>query len=272
MRRGTNTLFYFALAVIAAWAAIVAAQSSLADFGINEDQLKSQMARALVNRYVPLYPNSKQYHGATAAAQAAFLKNTLDWMKTYTESPAFQADYDKLRAAAKPTPPKSQGTPDEQFAKYLADQRKSIEEMKKSVAQMPPDMQKQMQATVQQMEANVEQTANNPQMSAMLKQGFAQQAESDQKNYEKELADYGSRYPADSKALIAKRLHEFLDLSKDIAFDAKLAPAANGKMKFADAQYEAKSAEWKLCYRAGKEPVEAARAFATDWLRQIEKR
>jgi hypothetical protein len=272
MRRGTDNLFHFALAAVVVWAAIVAAQSSLADFGINESQLKSQMARALVSGYIPLYPNSKQYHSATAAAQAAFLKNTLGWMKTYTESQAFQADYDKQRASAKPTPPKSQGTPDEQFAKYLADQRKSIEEMKKNVAQMPPDMQKQMQATVQQMEAQVAQTANNPQMAAMMKQGFAQQAESDQKNYEKELADYGSRYPADSKALIARRLHEFLDLSKDVAFDAKLVPAGNGKMKFADAQYEAKPAEWKLCYRAGKEPVEAARAFATDWLRQIEKR
>ena len=272
MRLRMNWLLVLCLAVIGAGTAIVAAQSSLADFGMNQDQLKPRLARAVVDGYIPMYPNAKLFHAATPAVRAAFVKNALSWMKTYTESAAFQADYDKQRAAAKPAPPKPKGTPDEQFAKYLAEQRQSVEEMKKSVAKMTPDMQKQLQGTVQQMEASVEQTAKDPQMSAMMKQGFAQQAESDQKAYEKDLADYAAKYPADPKVLIASRLHKFLDLSKDVAFDAKLVPSGGGKMRFADSQYEAKPAEWKLCYRAGKEPVEAARAFVSDWLRQIEKR
>lgn len=272
MRLRGNWLYPLCLAVIAAGTAIVAAQSSLADFGINESQLKSRLARAVVDGYIPMYPNAKLFHAATPAVRAAFVKNSLSWMKTYTESPAFQSDYDKLRAEAKPAPPKSKGTPDEQFAKYLAEQRQSVEEMKKNVAKMPPDMQKQMQATIQQMEASVEQQAKDPQMAAMLKQGIAQQAESDKKTYEKNMADYEAKFPADPKVLIASHLHKFLDLSKDVAFAAKLVPGGNGKMKFADPQYEGKSDQWKLCYRAGQEPVEAARAFATDWLRQIEKK
>jgi len=40
-------------------------------------------------------------------------------------------------------------------------------------------------------------------------------------------------------------------------------------MKFADPKYEAKSGGWKLCYRAGKESVEAARAFAQTWLKGL---
>ena len=268
----TRMFLFLALASVAVGTAIVAAQTGLADFGINENQLKTRLARAVVDGYIPMYPNAKLFHAATPAVRAAFVKNALAWMKTHTESPAFKADYDKQRAAAKPTPPASKGTPDEQLAKYFADQRQSVEEMKKNVAQMPPDMQKQMQATIQQMQANVEQQAKNPQMAAMLKQGFAQQAEQDKQTYEKDKADYEAKFPADPKVLIAGRLHKFLDLSKDLAFDAKLVPGGNGKMKFADSQYEGKSDEWKLCYRAGKEPVEAARAFATDWLRQIEQK
>src|SRR5208337_1972091 len=178
MRKRLHVFFLLALAVVAVGTAIVAAQSSLADFGINENQLKSRMARAVVDGYIPMYPNAKLFHAATPAVRAAFVKNALGWMKTYAESAAFQADYDKQRAAAKPTPPKPKGTPDEQFAKYLADQRQSVVEMKKSVAQMSPDMQKQLQGTVQQMEANVDKMAKDPQMSAMMKQGFAQEAES----------------------------------------------------------------------------------------------
>ena len=40
-------------------------------------------------------------------------------------------------------------------------------------------------------------------------------------------------------------------------------------MRFADNSLESKPEQWKLYYRAGKEPVEAARAFASDWLRQL---
>ena len=40
-------------------------------------------------------------------------------------------------------------------------------------------------------------------------------------------------------------------------------------MKFANPAYEQKPTEWKLCFRAGREPVEAAKALATAWLKEI---
>ena len=40
-------------------------------------------------------------------------------------------------------------------------------------------------------------------------------------------------------------------------------------LQFANPEYEKKSGQWKLCYRAGKEPVEAARAFAKEWLGEM---
>lgn len=45
--------------------------------------------------------------------------------------------------------------------------------------------------------------------------------------------------------------------------------AAKHHSCFADPAYERKSPEWKRCYRAGKQPVDAARTFATTWLRQL---
>jgi hypothetical protein len=192
-------------------------------------------------------------------------------VKAYSESAAFKADYEKQRQSANPSPPASKGTPDEQFSKYLAEQRQSLETMKKEVAKMSPDLQKQMESAVKQMEASIERSAKDPRMAAMMKQGYQQESASDQKNYQDRLAQYEKGYPSDRRVLIAARLHEFLELSRDIPFDAKLVPDGSGKMKFADPQYEPKSTEWKLCYRAGRGPVEAARAFATEWLRQIER-
>jgi hypothetical protein len=71
--------------------------------------------------------------------------------------------YEKQRASAKPSPPVSKGTPDEQYAKFLVEQRQSLEKSKQHIAKMPPDMQKQMQSTLKQMEANIERSAKDQQ-------------------------------------------------------------------------------------------------------------
>ena len=42
-------------------------------------------------------------------------------------------------------------------------------------------------------------------------------------------------------------------------------------MAFVDPRYEEKPSEWKVCYRAGKEPVETARAMAQEWLQEMGK-
>jgi len=247
MRLRLNLVLRFCLVMLGTGVAIVLAQSSLADFGLKENELKQRIVNSLANGNIPVYPEKKLFKAASPAAQAAFVKNTLGWVKAYSESAAFKADYDKQRASAKPPLPKSNGTPDEQFAKYLVEQRQSVETMKKNVAKMSPDMQKQMEGTVKQMEAMVERSAKDPQTAAIMKQGFEKTNISEQKDYQERLATWEKKYPADSRLLIAARFHQFLELSQNIAYDAKLVPGSGGKMKFADPQYEAKSSQWKLC-------------------------
>jgi len=269
MKTNRTLILMSALTIVAAGAATLLAQSTLSRFGVNVKDWQQESVSTVVNGYSPSYPDRKQFRAASPAIRAAFVKEAMSWAKAYTESAAFLEQYRKERERAKPTPPQSKGTPDEQYAKQMAEQRKSVEEMKQNVAKMAPDMQKKMADTVKQMEAMVEHNAKDPQMAAMMKQAFAQQSVADQQDYQRRMSDYEKRYPADPKALITKRLRDFLDMSKDIAFDAKLVAAGGGAMKFADPQYESKSDQWKLCYRAGKDAVQAGRAFATDWLRQL---
>jgi hypothetical protein len=257
--------------LIALGTATLLAQSTLADFGIRDADLKSNIVSALVYGNVPVYPNRKTFNAASPAIRGAFARNTLALIKAYTESGAFQADYAKQRASAKPSAPASKGSPDEQYAKQLADQQKSLAEMKANVAKMSADMQKQMAPVVKQMEESIARQSKDPQMAAMMKQSYSMQATENQKSYQQQLAKYEEKYPADPKVLIASRLRAFLELTNNMPWNAKLVPGYGGKMKFADPQYEAKSSEWKMCYRAGKEPVEAARAFATEWLKLVGK-
>jgi hypothetical protein len=194
----------------------------------------------------------------------------MGWAKAYTESPAFKADYDKRRADARPTAPESKGSADSQYSKQLEEQRKALEQMKKNVASMSADMQKQMEPVIKQMEETINKTANDPQMTALMKKSYTAQAKDDQERYQKDLATHEKEFPADPKVLIEKRLRDFIALSSDVNFDAKLVSDGGGRMRFADQQYESKSDQWKLLYRAGKEPTDAARVFATNWLKQLE--
>ncbi|HNY64111.1 MAG TPA: hypothetical protein PKM41_01655 [Deltaproteobacteria bacterium] len=272
MKLRLNLVIVSCLAIMGICAAAAVAQTSLDDFGLDEKALKSGAVDSLAYGTITVYPDRKLFKEASPSARAAFVRSALGWVKAYTETDAFKADYRKKREAARPAPPKSKGTPDEQHAKVIAEQRKGIEDMKKTMSQMPPDMQKQMQETIKQLEANLARTAKDPQMAAMMKQGFEQTAASEKRDYQGRVEAWEKKYPADPKVLIAARLRQFLDLSRDIPFDARLVKDKYGKMRFVDSQYESRPSEWKLCYRAGREPVQAARAFAQEWLGQIEKK
>ena len=78
-----------------------------------------------------------------------------------------------------------------------------------------------------------------------------------------------AQLPADVKVLVARRLREFLTLSEDIDFDARLETNAAGRQIFRSDRLQAKPAAWKLCFRAGEDTVEFAREFATEWLRSL---
>jgi hypothetical protein len=261
----------WSLAVIGAGAVALVAQSSLLSFGVHVDRIKPSMVDTFTDGIIPAYPNAKAYHTASVAARVAFVKEAFNWAKAYSETAAFKADYEKHRENAKPAAAEDKGSPDDQYKKMIADQQKQIDEMKKSMKTMSPDMQKAMQQVVDQLEEGMKKTANDPQAAAMMKQSFAASAANDQEQAHKDVADYEQHYPADPKVSIARRLHAFLDESKNVNYSAQLtADGGGGKMRFADPQYEQKSDRWKMYYRAGREPMEAARAAATEWLKQIE--
>lgn len=85
----------------------------------------------------------------------------------------------------------------------------------------------------------------------------------------KELAkQWEINYPQNYWPVIKARLVNFLALTNGIDYNATLAER-NGKQIFTNPKYEAKSAQWKMAFRAGKEVTETARTFAQQWLKEI---
>jgi hypothetical protein len=259
-----------AVAVLAAGvcAGIMLAQGALASLGVSEATGKAIVDGWLDSGFINASPAAKTLKPALPASRATMVRNAVAWARAYTESPAFKAEYERRRQGARPAPPEAKGTVDDEMARQSAERKTDLEEMMKGLAQLPPDTRKSMEAAIKEAGAANRKMETDPQMVAMLRQGIEAQRASEQEAYQGRLEAYGRRWPADPKALVARRLKEFLEVSADVDFDARLVPA--GKlMRFADAGYEQKPPTWKLCYRAGREATAAAREAAQAWLKGI---
>jgi len=88
------------------------------------------------------------------------------------------------------------------------------------------------------------------------------------KNEVEELKKWEQDHPADSKFLIKKRLQKYLALVGTVDFNAELKDKG-GKKVFVKDEYERKSADWKMIYRAGAEVNGVAKSFAEQWLKEL---
>ena len=155
--------------------------------------------------------------------------------------------------------------------KMKADMEKSIAEMRKSMSAMDSETKKAMEESIKGMRAQMERMEKDSGQRDLMRQMAEMSIADDIKRYEGELKEWEQKYPVDLRTLIKKRINEFLATSADIDFSAKLTPR-DDKLIFVKGEYEQKSSEWKICFRAGKEGTAAARVFAKAWLAELEKK
>lgn len=191
------------------------------------------------------------------------------WLKTYTASPQFKAQYDNLRETHRPQPPQFEGTPEEALKREDDEQRLQAEESKRAIASLPEDQRRALEQTLAASAAAMAKMNTPEQRKLRLDEIRAARAER-MKEYEQAVANWRREYPDNPAPAIARRLREFLAVSADVDFAAALKTTEDGRSRFENPAYEAKSAPWKLCYRAGREATTAARAAVSRWLAEIE--
>jgi hypothetical protein len=202
------------------------------------------------------------------SARAAVVTEAVAWARAYASSAPFKKAWAEKRDQNKPDPPALTGSASDDVKKQSADQLKQLDELKKTIAQLPPDQQKQMQAVMDQMVAQMNDAAKDPKYQALMQQGAESNRASKQKEYQDAVASWQHDYPADPNVAIARRLRDFLTMSADVNFDAKLV-TRNGGRTFADPAFEGKPDAWKMCFRAGRDATTAARAAAQTWLKEM---
>lgn len=91
---------------------------------------------------------------------------------------------------------------------------------------------------------------------------------STQKDRQKLLDEQRAWNQYNLKSMLRQKLDAFIATASSVDFAAQTA-AVNGKQRFVNPKYEAKPGDWKMLYRAGKEPVGAALAFARQWRQEL---
>lgn len=260
-------LTLFSICSAAAFAAVVLP----AGWKVTEDDARGYALDSVVGGQFNFWAFKAGWTATPAAARAALVQGGLEWVKAYAASPAFAAAYATRRAENKPQPPDAPTqTIEQELAAERAKQQQDVDDFKAQIKAMPPDQQKAMKDMAVMMEQQAKQFAADPQMQAMLRQGKEAERADRVQRHKDDMARWQKDWPADPKPLIARRLRAFLAACSDVDFAAKLIhdPALD-KQRFAETRFEMKPAEWKYCYRAGKAPVDAARGFATAWLKEL---
>ncbi|HSQ35656.1 MAG TPA: hypothetical protein VLQ89_06670, partial [Candidatus Binatia bacterium] len=243
----------------------------LAKLSLEPAGARASVLDALSSGSVYRYEAAVAFKSLPLSARADMVRAGLDWVKSYAGTAEFRSAYQALREQNKPQPPALRPAADEQTKKMKADMEKNIAEIRKSMAAMDAETKKAMEASIKAMRAQIEHMENDPQQKEMMRQMAEMTVVEDKKRHEEELREWEQRYPADPRALIKKRINDFLAMSAGVDYAAKLVPRGD-QLIFASETFERKPPEWKLCFRAGKEATEAARFFAKAWLAELEKK
>jgi hypothetical protein len=242
-----------------------------AKLGLNLNTAKEAVLESLIGGSVYNDAAMRAFKALAPSARAAIVRGGLAAIKEYVGAAEFKAAYAKFRDNEKPNPPEARPSADEAWKKQKADFEKQIVEMKKNLAGFDAETRKSMEAAIKQMQAQMETMDKDTATRDLMRQMAEAQKVEDKNRYQEQLKTWEENYPADPRVLIQKRIRDFLETSADVDFAAKLI-ASGSKMRFANEDHEVKPAEWKICFRAGKEATEAARTFARAWLAELERK
>ena len=237
--------------------------------GMSQTDANQNISKSVLQGYLTYY-GAKNIKSIATGDRAAIVKDLMLYSMQYTNSEAFINEYQAMREQRKPEAPAEAESEEDIRNKMVADLKKSIASTEESMAKMNDDMKKMMAESLTMLKEQLKEYENpNSELVKMMAQGAAQGSEFDKKAYEENLAKWQQEYPEDHRKFVKMRLQQFLDQTKDIDFDAALKDNGYGKKKFVNSAYEAKSADWKKAFRAGREATTTARQLAQEWVQEL---
>ncbi|MBL0183865.1 MAG: hypothetical protein IPP96_16890 [Chitinophagaceae bacterium] len=201
--------------------------------------------------------------------RAAVVKDIATYAKQYANSDAFKKEYAALKERNKPAPAQKIDTPEEVRANLIKMAKEYVASSETSLKNATPQTQKIFTEMLDAAKKNLKEAEDpNNKTIKMWAQNYEEMKKMTQQSWENSMKDWEAKYPANHLLYVKVNLQAFLDATEGIDFSASLYDK-NGKKYFVNKEYERKDSRWKMAFRAGKDAVETARAFASQWISEI---
>ena len=243
------------------------AQDHLATLGITEGRAREAVFDSFVGDAVSIAGKPEAFIAMPPAARVTLVNFALTLARTFAESDEFKRRYADHREANGPDPLPEIQTADEIFAKQRSGFEAQVADMRKLFDQITPEQRATLEAGWADMRRQLDDMEKG-ERRAQVERMLATQRADAVRQRDAAMKELEKTYPADPRAMVAARLRRFLDVTSDINYSAQLVEKDKIKV-FADPALEAKPAEWKMSFRAGKPATDAARAFAQKWLADL---
>ena len=240
----------------------------LKQLGIDKTEADKKICNSMLGGYIDVY-GVRNLKDIAVGNRAAVTKDLLLYLKAYTVSKDFKQAYAALKEQHKPADIKKPETPTELRANMILQAKDFVKTAEDNLNKATPDLKPIFEEGVKAAKQNLKDAEDpeNKHIKAYTKNFEVLQQSIEQSN-QAQLKDWEAKYPSDQLLFVKVRLEQFLVETNDIDFSAAVTDK-NGKKVFANPVYEKKSNRWKMAFRAGKEVVEPARAFAQQWMSEI---
>lgn len=236
--------------------------------GISKSEADKKITGSLLGGYFNAY-GVKNATSIAIGNRSAITKDLLIYTKQYVNTDAFKKEYAALKESNKPKEYKLQ-TPEEMRKETIEMYKKNISETEANLKKADASIKSIFENALNENKKRLKEAEDpNNKTFANYTKNYPQLLKSNQQSYTQSLQEWEAKYPANQVLFVKQRLVKFLEETKDIDFGAEL-NVKNGKKIFVNPVYEKnKGYYWKMAFRAGKEVVEPARAFVTEWLKEI---
>jgi len=211
----------------------------------------------------------KAYDRTPVAARAALTTAAFAWAKAWMSSPAFKAEYTRIRDEHRPPGAAAEGSIDDEIKKLRDEMLAAFQESRKLAANLPPADRDKYLANIKYQEDMLKDPAWEKQMRASIR---AQRGEADARESEA-VTQWNDAYPAEPNAFIRKWLNRFMEQTADLDFDLPAIVIRNSRgetLGFLSPGYLTLGWEREYALCAGREAVAAARAAVAAWLKEME--
>jgi hypothetical protein len=209
----------------------------------------------------------RAYDRMPAAARGPATTAAFAWAKAYVNSPEFAAAYAKQREGQKPAGAATVNV--EAELRKMRDEQRAAAEAARTMAESLPE--KDRAAMLAQLKA-MEEQLNSPETLKTWRAVLEAQLGAANADRDNAAARWNANYPASPQTFVRGHLERFLAVTENLDYSLPtivLKAPSGDTMGFLSPGYQGMAWQRVYAIMAGKEAVDAGRAAAAAWLKEL---